>query len=100
MFDYTDGSVPYLSQSIQVINSIEITISGSSYDIPLLGEPTRMPDDKIITADGHEIWWPGVGIDDDMCSLDVCVKIDLDIDPNEVVSVTYSVSITSTSYSW
>ena len=100
MFDYTDGSVPYLSQSIQVINSIEITISGSSYDIPLLGEPTRMPDDKIITADGHEIWWPGVGIDDDMCSLDVCVKIDLDIDPNEVVSVIYSVSITSTSYSW
>ena len=59
MFEYTDGSEPLMTQSIQVINQIELILNGVSYDIPLLGEPARMPDDKLLTADGHEIWWPG-----------------------------------------
>ena len=100
MFEYTDGSDPLMTQSIQVINQIELIINDISYDIPLLGEPPRMPDDKLSTIDGHEIWWPGVGIGDDMCSVDICVKIKMNLDPGEEASFTYAVSLTSTSYSW
>ena len=56
MFEYTDGSDPLTTQSIQEINQIELILNGVSYGIPLLGEPSRMPDDKLITPDGHEIW--------------------------------------------
>ena len=80
MFEYTDGSDPLMTQSIQVINQIELILNGVSYDIPLLGEPARMPDDKLSTIDGHEIWWPGVGIGEDMCSVDICVKVKLNLD--------------------
>ena len=100
MFEYTDGADPVMTQSIQVINQIELILNGISYEIPLLGEPPRMPDDKLITPDGHEIWWPGVGIGNDMCSVDICVKIYLNLDPGETASFTYAVSLTSTSYSW
>ena len=100
MFEYTDGSDPLMTQSIQVINQIELILNGVSYDIPLLGEPARMPDDKLSTIDGHEIWWPGVGIGEDMCSVDICVKVKLNLDPGEEASFTYAVSLTSTSYSW
>ena len=100
MFEFTDGSEPLMSQSIQVINRIELILNGFSYDIPILGEPARMSNDKIVTSDGHEIWWPGVGIGEDMCTVDICVKIKLNLDPGETASFTYAVSLTSTSYSW
>ena len=100
MFEYTDGSDPLMTQSIQEINQIELILNGVSYGIPLLGEPSRMPDDKLITSEGHEIWWPGVGIGDDMCSVDICVKVKLNLDAGETASFTYAVSLTSTSYSW
>jgi len=100
MFEYTDGSDPLMTQSIQEINQIELILNGVSYGIPLLGEPARMPDDKLITPDGHEIWWPGVGIGDDMCSVDICVKVHLNLEAEETASFTYAVSLTSTSYSW
>ena len=35
-----------------------------------------------------------------MCSVDICVKVKLNLDPGETASFTYAVSLTSTSYSW
>ena len=37
---------------------------------------------------------------DDMCSVDICVKVKLNLDAGETASFTYAVSLTSTSYSW
>ena len=37
MFEYTDGSDPLMTQSIQEINQIELILNGVSYGIPLLG---------------------------------------------------------------
>ena len=100
MFNYTDGTESLPVQSIQKINSMALIVNDVSYDIPLLGEPPRAPNDKLITTDGHEIWWPGVGVTDDMCDVDVCVKIRLNLDPSESASFTFAVTLTSTSYSW
>ena len=52
-----------------------------------------MPNDKLITVDGHEIWWPGVGVGSDMCSVDICVKISLDLEAREDTSFTYAVTL-------
>ena len=100
MFEYTNGDPALATQEVQKINSIALIVNDISYDIPLLGEPARDPTDKLITSDGHEIWWPGVGIGDDMCNLDICVKIKLNLDPGEQASFTFAVTLTSTSYSW
>ncbi len=100
MFNYTDGTESLPTQSIQKINALSLIINGVSYDIPLLGDPPRMPNDKLITTDGHEIWWPGVGIGDDMCVVDNCVKVKFDLDPGDKASFTFAVSLTATSYSW
>lgn len=100
MFEYTNGDPAVAAQTIQKINSIALIVNEISYAIPLLGEPARDPNDKLTTSDGHEIWWPGVGIGDDMCSVDICVKIRLNLDPGEQASFTFAVTLTSTSYSW
>ena len=77
-----------------------LTVNNVDYSIPLLGNPVKPIGDKITTADGHEIWWPGVGVGEDMCSVDICVKIKLNLAPGETASFTFAVSLTSTSYSW
>ena len=42
----------------------------------------------------------GVGIGDDMCSVDICVKVHLNLEAGRNRIFTYAVSLTSTSYSW
>ncbi|GIQ97279.1 MAG: hypothetical protein CM15mP3_03130 [Candidatus Poseidoniales archaeon] len=44
-----------------------------------------------------EIWWPGVGVGSDMCSVDICVKICLTLEAREDTSFTYAVTLKSTS---
>ena len=100
MFDYTDDTESLPAQKIQEIIAITLTVNDVDYSIPLLGEPARMPTDKLVTVDGHEIWWPGVGVGDDMCSVDICVKISLNLQPQEDTFFTYAVTLKSTSYSW
>ena len=100
MFEYSDSSEPLMAQSIQEIISLQMIVNQVSYEIPLLGDPPRLPSDKLVTADGHKIWWPGYGLGDDMCSDDNCVKIELDLQPGDVVKITFSVTLKSTSYSW
>ena len=100
MFQYTDEREPLSVSTIQKINSMTLTVNNVDYSIPLLGNPVKPIGDKITTADGHEIWWPGVGVGEDMCSVDICVKIKLNLAPGESASFTFAVSLTSTSYSW
>ena len=45
-----------INELIQEIISITLTVNGVDYNIPLLGEPARMPNDKLVTADGHDLW--------------------------------------------
>ena len=89
MFEYSDSSEPLMAQSIQEIISLQMIVNQVSYEIPLLGDPPRLPSDKLVTADGHKIWWPGYGLGDDMCSVDNCVKIELDLEPGDVANLLF-----------
>ena len=58
-FVYTDGTSPSPNQLIQDVTEIKLIIDGQTINIPLEGIPPRMVADKITTANGHEVWWPG-----------------------------------------
>ena len=58
-FVYTDGTTPVPNQVIQDVVKIDLVIDGQTINIPLEGIPPRMVADKIVTPNGHEVWWPG-----------------------------------------
>lgn len=99
-FEYTNGDPGDSPASIQITTAISIRFGGEEYAIPTTGLPSRSASEKLITANGHEIWWPGVGIGNDFCSVSNCVKVVVNLGPGESSSFTYSVGVHSTSYSW
>ncbi len=100
-YEYADGSPAMPSASIQTISAITVTIDGGElFNIPLNGLPTKSVEEKLVTNNGHEIWWPGSGSGNDFCSLSSCVKLRLNLDPGQTSSFEYTITLTSTAYSW
>ena len=100
-FSYTDGVTPNeVPSSIQKINSIYMFINEEYVSIPLNGQPAISFEDRLITSDGHSVWWPGVGPGVNECKIGNCVKFNLSLGPKESAKVLFSVNLTSTSYSW
>ena len=100
-FEYTDGTLAMPTQSVQKITALSMTIDGTEvFNIPLNGQPTRSVEDKITTNNGHELWWPGSGEGNDFCSVGACVKVKLNLDPGQSSSFVFTITLTSTAYSW
>ena len=101
-FVYTDGTTPNdTPESIQKINSIKLIVNDAELiPIPLEGVPEKPFSEKIVTSDGHSVWWPGVGPGVNDCKIGNCVKFNLSLGPGESAKITFAVNLTSTSYSW
>ena len=100
-FSYTDGTSPAPNQLIQDVTKIELIIDGQAINIPLEGIPPRMVADKIITSNGHEVWWPGTsGSGDDFCIGGPCVKVKMNLGPSESTTFEYQTTIKTKSYTW
>jgi hypothetical protein len=101
-FVYTDGVTPNDSpEAIQKINSIKLIINDAEMiNVPLDGIPEKPFAEKIITSNGHSIWWPGVGPSNNDCKIGNCVRFNLSLGPGESARITFAVNLTSTSYSW
>jgi len=104
-FRYTDGTLPSPTTNLQSIKSITLTISGLGTDLdPPIQIPTngsfRSIENKIITSQGHSVWWPGYGTNDSFCQVGNCVKMEFALGPGQKASYSFKVAITSTSYSW
>tara|TARA_B000000609_G_scaffold158339_1_gene155941 strand:- start:674 stop:2197 length:1524 start_codon:yes stop_codon:yes gene_type:complete len=102
-FEYTDGTTATeIPSTIQTINSMQLKVNDDApISIPLDGLPSKPFADRLITGDGHAVWWPEVGpnVDED-CQIDNCVKFNLSLSPGETAEIIFSVSLTSTAYSW
>jgi len=100
-FVYTDGTNPAPNQLIQDVTEIKLIIDGQTINIPLEGIPPRMVADKITTANGHEVWWPGTsGTGSDFCIGGPCVKVQLNLGPSESTTFQYQTTIKTKSYTW
>ena len=100
-FVYTDGTNPSPNQLIQDVTEIKLIIDGQTINIPLEGIPPRMVADKITTANGHEVWWPGTsGNGDDFCIGGPCVKVRVNLGPSESTTYEYQTTIKTKSYTW
>ncbi|MDE0857625.1 MAG: hypothetical protein OSA38_03560 [Candidatus Poseidoniaceae archaeon] len=100
-FTYTDGTPALSTVNIQKINQITITVDGQQpIVVPRQGVPERSFEERITTANGHEIWWPGYGSGNDYCSVGACVKIKINLANGQTSDFQYSISLTSTAYSW
>ena len=100
MFSYTDGTESVDSSTLQKINKITIKIDQEEFNVPLNALPVKSVADKLVTTNGHEIWWPGYGTGNDYCSVSSCVKVKLNLQYGETSTIVYKVSLTSTAYSW
>lgn len=100
-YAYTDNSSAMLTTNLQSIASVNVIINGGApIAVPLDGLPIRSAEDKIITAAGHEVWWPGYGPDGEQCGVSSCVKVQLNLAPGQSASIAMTVGLKSTSYSW
>ena len=100
-FVYTDGTSPVPNQMVQDVTDIKLIIDGQTINIPLEGIPTRMVADKITTANGHEVWWPGTsGTGDDFCIGGPCVKVKISLGPGQSTTFEYQTTIKTKSYTW
>ena len=100
-FVYTDGTTPVPNQVIQDVVKIELVIDGQTINIPLEGIPPRMVADKIVTPNGHEVWWPGTsGTGNDFCIGGPCVKVKVNLGPSESTTFEYQTTIQTKSYTW
>jgi hypothetical protein len=88
-------------EAIQKINSIKLIINDAEMiNVPLDGIPEKPFAEKIITSNGHSVWWPGVGPSNNDCKIGNCVRFNLSLGPGESARITFAVNLTSTSYSW
>ncbi|MDB2320352.1 transglutaminase-like domain-containing protein [Candidatus Poseidoniales archaeon] len=100
-YAFTDGSLAMPTQSVQKISAITLTIEGGEvFNIPLNGLPTKSVAEKLTTNNGHEIWWPGSGEGSDFCTLSSCVVLKFNLDAYQTSSYEFTISLTSTAYSW
>ncbi|MGB1633342.1 MAG: hypothetical protein ACPHEN_08210, partial [Candidatus Poseidoniaceae archaeon] len=101
MYTYTDGTQDVPNQKIQDVTSIELRIDGQSINIPLENSAIRTYAEAITTASGHKVWWPGTsGTGSQYCIGGPCVKVTINLGPNQATSFEYLVTISSKSYTW
>jgi len=101
MYTYTDGTQDVPNQKIQDVTSIELRIDGQSINIPLENSAIRAYAEAITTASGHKVWWPGTsGTGSQYCIGGPCVKVTINLGPNQATSFEYLVTISSKSYTW
>ena len=100
-FVYTDGTNPSPNQLIQDVTEIKLILDGQKINIPLEGIPPRLVADKITTANGHEVWWPGTsGTGVDFCIGGPCVKVKISLGPSKSTTFEYQTTIKTKSYTW
>ena len=101
MYTYTDGTPDLPNQKIQDVTAIELRIDGQSINIPLESTAIRSHAEAITTANGHKVWWPGTsGSGSQYCIGGPCVKVTINLGPNQDTSFEYLVTISSKSYTW
>ena len=101
MYTYTDGTPDLPNQKIQDVTAIELRIDGQSINIPLESTAIRSYAEAITTANGHKVWWPGTsGSGSQYCIGGPCVKVTINLGPNQDTSFEYLVTISSKSYTW
>lgn len=99
-FDYTNGDASMEPMTIQKTELITVNLGSQSVNVPVDGMPSKEHGDRITTSEGDEIWWPSVGTDDNQCPIAKCVKVKMNLDPNEASSYSFDIQVTSYSYSW
>jgi len=101
MYTYTDGSPGLPNQKIQDVTAIELRIDGQSINIPLGNAAIKSVAESVVTSGGHQIWWPGTsGNDDNYCIGGPCVKVKVNLSPNQKITFEYLVTISSKSFTW
>ena len=101
MYTYTDGSQDLPNQKIQDVTAIELRIDGQSLDIPLGNAAIKSASESVVTSGGHEIWWPGTsGSGNDFCTGGPCVKVKVNLSPNQKITFEYLVTISTKSFTW
>ena len=101
MYTYTDGSPDLPNQKIQDVTAIELRIDGESIDIPLGNAAIKSVAESVVTSGGHQIWWPGTsGSDENYCIGGPCVKVKVNLSPNQKITFEYLVTISSKSFTW
>ncbi len=99
-FDYSNGDPSLEPTTIQKTELITMVVGSQSVNVPIDGMPSKEHSNRITTSEGHEIWWPSVGQDDNECSVAKCVKVKMNLGPNEATSYAFNVQVTSYSYTW
>ena len=82
--EYTDGTTATeIPSTIQTINSMQLKVNDDApISIPLDGLPSKPLAERLITGDGHAVWWPEVGPNcEEYCQIDNCVKFNLSLSP-------------------
>tara|TARA_B100000459_G_C8595812_1_gene209724 strand:+ start:206 stop:1639 length:1434 start_codon:yes stop_codon:yes gene_type:complete len=101
MYTYTDGTQDLPNPKIQDVTAIELRIDGQSINIPLENAAIRSHADAFITPGGHKVWWPGTsGSGSHFCIGGPCVKVNINLGPNQELSFEYLVTISTKSYTW
>ncbi len=101
MYTYTDGSPGLPNQKIQDVTAIELRIDGQSINIPLGNAAIKSVAESVVTSGGHQIWWPGTsGSDENYCIGGPCVKVKVNLSPNQKITFEYLVTISSKSFTW
>lgn len=99
-FTFDNGDEADNPITLQETELITLNVAGQSVNVPIDGMPHRSFDNRIVTSAGHEVWWPSVGQADDECPIQKCVKVKVNLGPNEASRYSFDVQIHSTSYSW
>lgn len=99
-FSYTDDTESIDPTTLQQTLEISLVVDSQTINIPLDGLPSREHNDRITTSAGHEVWWPGVGSGDNDCPIAACVKVKVNLGPNDNVAYSFNVQVRSVSYSW
>ena len=100
MFAYADAPGDATPGVLQQTLQITLAIDGQDINIPLDGMPDRPFSNAITTANGHEVWWPAVGEDQDQCPLAKCIKVRTNFQNGGSVRYALNLHMQSTSYSW
>ena len=99
-FSYTNGDPGPAAVTLQETLELTLVVAGQSINIPIDGMPDKPYADRIITAAGHEVWWPPVGTDAEECPVAKCVKVRVFLNTDESVRYSFEIRVKSTSYSW
>ena len=99
-FAFEDGSESDASVTLQETLELTVNIAGESINVPIDGLPDRAYSNRIITGNGHEVWWPSIGTDDNQCPVAKCVKIRVNLNGGDNLRYSFDARIKSVSYSW